>query len=208
MIFHLSQYYIKHFRPRFIGMLTRLIYSGKRVSFGRGFRTDSIPRIIVDRNCQLKFGNRIELRRNVEIRAHGASNIHIENDVRIDRGVRILAANNSQLKIGAGTRIGLYCVLNGGDDIQIGKKVLISGFVYLQTSMHQFQAGTPIQEQGFSHKSIVLEDDVWLGTHVVVLPGCKLGEGTVAGSSSVVTESFKRLSVIAGIPARPLKERK
>ena len=71
----------------------------------------------------------------MEIRAHGNSKIHLKGNNKL-RGVRILGNNNAKISIDENTRIGLYTVLNGGDSISIGQKVLISGFVYLQTSMH------------------------------------------------------------------------
>lgn len=155
----------------------------------------------------MNIGNNVLLRRNVEIRCHGKSTIEIENNVRIDRGVRLLAANNSKITIGDGTRIGLYTVFNGGDSITIGKKVLISGFVYLQTSMHKHQKNKDVQDQGYAHHPVELKDDAWLGAHVVVLPGCTIGKGAVVGSNAVVTQSVNDNMVVAGIPAKPLKER-
>ena len=48
------------------------------------------------------------------------------------------------------------------------EKVLISGFVYLQTSMHNHNKNGNIQDQGYKHGPIEIHDDVWLGSHVVV----------------------------------------
>ena len=62
-------------------------------------------------------------------RAHQNSKITIYKNVKLDRGVRLLATNNSRMSIGPNTAIGLHSVFNGGDDITIGKSCLISGFV-------------------------------------------------------------------------------
>lgn len=208
MLLPLSQYYIKTFRPKFSAFLSGLLYRGARVTIGKNFLADSVPRIIVDKEASLNIGDNVELKRNVEIRVHGSAKVIIGNNVRLDRGVRILAANNSTISVGKGTRIGLYTVMNGGDSITIGNKVLISGFVYLQTSMHGFaHKGVGIQDQGYEHAPVVLNDDVWLGTHVVVMPGCNLGKGVVAGSNAVVTKSFEDYSIVAGVPAKSIKER-
>ena len=203
-----TQYFITKLRPKFSAFLTRVLYFGSRIKIGQNFVADSVPRLIVDPNATLSIGNNVEFRRNVEIRVHGKAKVFIEDNVRLDRGIRVLAANNAVITIGAGTRIGLYSVLNGGDSIAIGKKVLISGFVYLQTSMHGFaERGVGIQEQGFDHAMIRLSDDVWLGTHVVVMPGVVLGKGVVVGSNAVVTKSFDNYNIIAGVPAKSIKER-
>lgn len=190
------------------GFLTKVLYTGKRVKIGKNFRADSIPRIIVDKRCTLIFGNDVELRRSLEFRIHGQSQIIIGNNIRIDRGVRILAANSAIIKIEDGTRIGLYSVFNGGDSITVGKKALISGYVYLQTSMHGFASKSEfVQNQGYTHAPVFLEEDCWLGAHVVVLPGVVIGKGAVVGGNAVVTKSVEPFQVVAGIPAKPLKER-
>lgn len=204
----LTQYIIRDFRPKFYGWLTRVVYSGSNISFGKNLRCDSVPKILIDTNAKLTIGDNLELRRNIEIRVHGKARVNIGKNVRIDRGVRILAANQSEITIGEGTRIGLYTVFNGGDSITVGKKTLISGFVYLQTSMHGFKdRNLSVQEQGYDHLPVVLEEDVWLGTHVVILPGVRLEKGVVVGSNAVVTKSVEAYKVVGGIPAKELKER-
>jgi acetyltransferase-like isoleucine patch superfamily enzyme len=204
----LTQYFIRDFRPRFLALLTRLVYAASNVHFGSGLRCDSIPKIMIDKQARLDIGDRVELRRNVEIRVHQQSEIRIGSNVRIDRGVRLLATNKAKLELEEGVRLGLYTVFNGGDSIRVGAKSLISGFVYLQTSMHGFKdRQQSVQSQGYDHAPIELGRDCWLGTHVVVLPGVKLGAGVVVGSNAVVTKSVDNYKVIGGVPATVLKER-
>lgn len=203
-----TQFYLRTLKPTWIGWLTRILYFGTRVKIGTNFKCDSIPRIIIDKQCSLQIGDNVEFKRNVEIRTHGSSIITLGNNVRIDRGVRILATNNSRIVLSEGVRIGLYTVLNGGDSIWIGKKSLISGFVYLQTSMHtHLDRSISVQDQGYDHSAICLEDDVWLGTHVVILPGITVAKGAVIGSNAVVTKSVEAFKIMAGIPAKEINER-
>jgi acetyltransferase-like isoleucine patch superfamily enzyme len=205
---NLTQYYLKIFLPAWNAVLTRIVYAGARVSIGRNFKTDSIPKILVDSQAHVHIGDNVEFRRNVEIRAHGSSTISVHNNTRIDRGVRLLAANAAVIEIKSGARIGLYTVLNGGDSITIGHKALVSGFVYLQTSMHGYKSKEQaVQDQGYDHAPVVLEDDAWLGTHVVVLPGVTIGKGAVIGSNAVVTKNIPAYQVAAGVPAKIVKER-
>lgn len=204
----LSQYLLRTFNPRFRAALTRLVYRSSRVKIGRGFTADSIPRVLIDPEANLEIGNDVEFRRSIEIRVHGTARVTICDGVRIDRGVRILAANNAHIRIGAGARIGLYSVLNGGDSITIGSKGLISGFVYLQTSMHEHRSsGVPIQDQGYAHAPVTLGDDTWLGTHVVIMPGVTVAAGAIVGSNAVVTSNVEAHTVVAGVPARVIRQR-
>jgi acetyltransferase-like isoleucine patch superfamily enzyme len=189
-------------------MLTKFVYAGSRVHIGSNFKTDSVPRIIVDKGCKLLIGNNVEFRRSIEIRVHGNSQVIIGNNTRIDRGVRLLSANKSNITIADGARIGLYTVFNGGDSISVGKKALVSGYVYLQTSMHGYgNKDQFVQDQGYTHAPVTLEEDSWLGTHVVILPGVVIGKGAVVGSNAVVTKNVEPYQVVAGIPAKPLKDR-
>jgi len=207
MILSISQYF-KNKMPILKGKLFKFLYSSSNLKIGRNFQCDTFPDILINKKCKIKIGNNITFRRDVEIRAHGNSKIEFKNNIRVDRGVRILATNDSTIVINDNTRIGLYSVLNGGDSITIGKKVLISGFVYLQTSMHNHMKKNDVQEQGFSHAKIVLKDDVWLGAHTVVLPGITIGRGAIVGSNAVVTRSILEFNIAGGVPAKIIKERK
>ena len=190
-----------------IGSLVKLLFSGGRIKIGENFKCDSFPKLQIDKNAKLIIGNNVIFRRNVELRSHNEALISIGDDNRIDRGVRILAANKSRIELARRCRIGLYTVFNGGDSISLGENTLVSGFVYLQTSMHNYKGAGAIQNQGYEHKPIYLGTDNWLGTHAIVLPGVELGEGCIVGSSSVVNKSFEQKTVIAGIPAKEIKKR-
>ena len=202
---HLSQFYIKSFRPFLNAWITRIIYFG-RVKIGEGFKADSVPRILVDKGSEVIIGNHVEFRKGIELRAHQNAKIIIGNNNRLDRGIRMLSTNASKIQTGDSVRIGLYTVFNGGDHIKVGSKSLISGFVYLQTSMHAHaDKSLNVQDQGFMHAPIVLKENCWLGTHVVILPGITLEEGAIVGSNAVVNKSVERFNVVAGVPARIIK---
>lgn len=205
-MFGLITYYRK-LKPKFNGFLFKTFYSGSRIKVGKNFTCDTLPEVTVDKGCILEIGDNVLLRRNVEIRVHGKSKIIIGSNNRIDRGVRLLSSNESRIELGEGTRVGLYSVFNGGDDIITGKKCLVSGFVYLQTSMHNYKGEKAVQEQGYSHAPVVLGDDVWIGAHVVILPGCNIGNKSVIGSNAVVTSNVEEGNVMGGVPAKKLKER-
>ena len=125
--------------------------------------------------------------------------VRIGRDCRVDNLVRLLSTNQSNLTIGEGSRIGMATIMNG-DDITIGKNVLISGFVYLQTSSHRTSKFKKIMEQGFVHAPIVIEDDVWIGAHCIILPGVTLKKGSVIGANSIVKKSTEEFSINAGSP--------
>ncbi|MDA3883770.1 MAG: acyltransferase [Bacteroidales bacterium] len=207
MIGKILIYYNWKIRPKIKGFLFKFFYSGKQIHIGKHFKCDTFPDIWLTGNAKISIGDDVIFRRNVDIRAHKEAKISIENNVRIDKFVRILASNSAQIHIQEGARIGCNSVLNGGDSINVGKKCLISGFVYLQTSMHKHEGEKNIQDQGFDHAEITLGDDVWLGTHATVLPGCTIHPKAIVGSNAVVTKNVETKTVVTGIPAKPIKTR-
>ena len=66
----------------------------------------------------------------------------------------------------------------------------------------------PINEQGHSPGVILIEEDVWLGSHVTVLPNVTIGKSSIIGSGSVVTKDIPPFSIAAGVPAKVIKNRK
>lgn len=59
-----------------------------------------------------------------------------------------------------------------------------------------------------SAEPLVIEDDVWIGHNVVILPGCKhVGRGAIVGAGSVVTKDVPSYTVVAGNPARAIRAR-
>jgi acetyltransferase-like isoleucine patch superfamily enzyme len=188
------------------GLLSRMI-NKKKVSIGRRFKCDGIPYIHVTDNGKITIGNDVSFRRDVEIRVHKNARLSIGDNCQIDRGVRILATNSATVILKKGTKVGLYSVFNGGDRISIGENCLISGFVYLQTSMHNYDGNNNIQTAGYSHAPVTIGDDVWIGAHVTVLPGCCLRDGSVVGSNAVVTKSTRSGDIIAGVPAKKINNR-
>jgi maltose O-acetyltransferase len=90
-------------------------------------------------------------------------------------------------------------------NITIGNRVSIAPRVTLVTSSHPNQSRTrafaPV-----SQGPIVIEDDAWLGAGCVILPGVRIGRGAVVGANSVVGHDVPPLHVVAGQPARTVRE--
>jgi len=60
-------------------------------------------------------------------------------------------------------------------------------------------------KSGGKNKSIVIEDDVWIGTRAIILKGSKISEGAVIGAGSIVTKDVLPYSVNYGIPSKSVK---
>jgi len=117
-----------------------------------------------------------------------------------------------EIHIGSDTWIGQYNNLRAsgfGGDIKIGSHCLISQFCSLIGSNHMIGRDKLIMNQGPDKKrvGVVLNDDVWLGVGVSIMPGVSIEVGAVIGANSVVTESVPACEIWAGCPARKIGER-
>jgi maltose O-acetyltransferase len=63
-------------------------------------------------------------------------------------------------------------------------------------------------EQGFYEEKPVVIDDVWIGGHVIILPGVHIGKGAIVGAGAVVTKDVPEYAIVGGSPAKVIKYRK
>ena len=114
------------------------------------------------------------------------SNIEFGKNVFVNRGVFFTAP--VKISIGDNTLIGPYVVLNSGSHLYRDSKKLIT-------------------DQDHKLGEIEIGNDVWIGSHAVILPGVTIGEGAVVGAGAVVTKSVSAYSVVAGVPAKLIGNR-
>ena len=89
-------------------------------------------------------------------------------------------------------------------EIRIGDGVMIAPNVTLTTTGHPVHPARRIDFARFS-EPIVIEDRVWIGSNAVVLPGVRIGYGSVIGAGSVVSSDVPPMVVAVGVPARVLR---
>jgi galactoside O-acetyltransferase len=89
-------------------------------------------------------------------------------------------------------------------EIRIGNGVMIAPGVTLTTTGHPVHPDLRVDFRRFS-KPIVIEDKVWIGSNVVVLPGVRIGFGAVVGAGSVVTHDIPAMTVAVGVPCRVVR---
>ncbi len=92
--------------------------------------------------------------------------------------------------------------------IRIGNDVLIGPYSIFNTGSHRYESRSRrIDDQGHKYGEIVVEDDVWIGAHVCILPGVTLSTGAVVAAGAVVTKSVAPFTVVGGVPARQIAAR-
>ncbi len=124
-------------------------------------------------------------------------------NVNIEKG----AVFSSKTVLGDNSGIGRNAVLTG--DITIGDNVMMGADCTIYTRNHSFdRLDIPMCKQGFqSERPVTIGNDVWIGGHVIILPGVNIGNGVIIGAGAVVTKDVPDYAVMGGSPARVLKYR-
>jgi len=123
-------------------------------------------------------------------------NINIEHGAKVD----------SDLTIGNNSGIGIDCVTV---NMRIGNDAMMGPECVFLPHNHRFdRLDIPMCQQGFIEaEPIVIGDDVWIGTRVIVLPGVKIGSHSIIGAGAVVTKDVPPYAIVAGVPAKIIKMR-
>lgn len=109
------------------------------------------------------------------------------------------------VEIGDYTRIGLHNTIIG--PVKIGSHVNLAQGITVTALNHNFSdAGKRIDEQGVRTNPVTIEDDVWIGTNAVILPGITIGTHSVIAAGAVVTKDVPPHSLVAGVPAKVIKQ--
>ena len=115
---------------------------------------------------------------------------------------------NHALRIDDNSGIGEFSEIYG--DVRIGKDVMMGTNCIIYTRNHATnRLDIPMWKQGFCEvKPVYIEDDVWIGGRVTILPGVRIGTGAVIGAASVVTKDIPAYGVAVGNPAKVIRYRK
>lgn len=110
-------------------------------------------------------------------------------------------------KLGNNSGLGENCLISKG--VKIGDNVMMGPDVKIYTVNHNFKdINTPMNTQGFQNiRNVIINDDVWIGANVIILPGVTIGKGSVLGAGCVVAKDVESYSIMVGNPAKKVKSR-
>jgi acetyltransferase-like isoleucine patch superfamily enzyme len=113
------------------------------------------------------------------------------------------------ITIGDRSNINRNCMIWAGDNAKviIGKDCLTGPGVTIIASKYDVKGRNIVRSYPPFERDIIIEDDVWLGANVVVLPGVKIGKGAIVGAGSVITKDIPPYAIVTGIPGKIIKER-
>lgn len=148
----------------------------------------------------------------------GAKYISLANDVCISERCVIEVYDTYQdqhfspiLTIGANSHLGddghITCVnkIQIGNNVRMGRKVLITDNAHGASDRSLLDIA-PNKRPLVSKGPVIIEDNVWIGEMVCIMPGVKIGKGCIIGANAVVTKDIPPYCVAGGNPAKVIKQ--
>lgn len=111
-----------------------------------------------------------------------------------------------RIRIGSRNYFNRNVMLDACGLIEIGNENMFGPDIYITDSNHTFGPGVSPSHAPMQVGQVKIGNRCWIGAKVVILKDVELGDGCVVGAGAVVTKSFPSDSVIAGIPARLLRQ--
>jgi acetyltransferase-like isoleucine patch superfamily enzyme len=171
----------------------------------------------IEKNVRIRFAKNITLGQGTYL-DEGVYLHACPNGIRIGKNTYVMHGSvlhvynfrgipTSGIWIGENSLIGEYNVIRGQGGVTIGDRVYTSPMVQLLAVNHIFDdSSRPFVEQGITAEGIRIEDDVWIGSGAIVTDGVTIGKGSVVAAGSVVTKDVAPHTVVAGSPARVIRE--
>ena len=161
------------------------------------------------------FPNARIIRFPIDIR--GKKYIQVSKGFTTGVGCRIEAYPKTDKKVllfGENFQMNDYVHITAMESVKIGNNVLLASKIYISDCSHGSYSGDENDshpdsiphDRPLSSKPVVIEDNVWLGEFVSVLPGVTIGKGTIIGANSVVSKSLPPYVIAVGTPAKPIKK--
>lgn len=148
----------------------------------------------------------------------GAQYIRVGDDSFLGEDIELTAWDSFQgrkykpeIRIGNGCRIRKGSHITAIDRILIGNNVLTGPGILITDNAHGASSEScldvpPAQRPLCSKGQVVIEDNVWIGEKVAILPGVHIGKGAIIAAHAVVTKDVPAYAIAAGNPAKVIKE--
>lgn len=158
----------------------------------------SAPGVRIDDTVHIRSPDRLRL----------AEGVFIDAGVVLHCGGMDWSPEDGGIEIAEHAYVGPNCTLFGAAGIEIGASALISPGVVITSHQHSYaREDVEIRLQPLRFGRVVIERDVWIGANATILPGVRLGTGSIVGAGAVVTRDVPARVIAQGVPARVARER-
>ncbi len=182
--------------------------AGATVSFGKNTMLQEQVYVRIDKDVNFVFGDNCSLGKGTTI----YTNAHwqIGNGVVIASNCALHArepGKNGEFIVGEGSHIGDNTIIDLTDKVEIGRNVAIGPNCTLYTHDHDYKntANVAAWKGPLIKHPIIIEDGVWVGSNVTILPGVTISKNAVIAAGAVVNRSLEGEAIYGGVPAKLLK---
>lgn len=185
-------------RMRFYPMLNRALLKKKGAVLGRNVQIPGKLNLVISGNNDIGIGDNFYFSS-----GNGVNPIasNLQGAIYLENGASLKIGNNVGM---SSTRLWIHESARIGNNVKIGGCVLIT-----DTDAHPMDyVARRSSNEGTKSAPVVIEDDVWIGAHCIILKGVTIGARSVIGAGSVVTKSIPADCVAAGNPCRVIKNLK
>ena len=175
---------------------------GANVTFGAN--------VVLRHPHKISIGDNVVIDDGCVLDAKGMTNlgITIGDGVFVGRNT-ILSCKNGDISIDDRANIGFNCEIFSGGKVRLGKDTLVAAYTYLVGGDHEHnRTDTPVLYQARIARGIDVDDNVWLGAHVVISDGSSIGRDAIIGAGAVVIGDVPPFQIAAGVPAKIIRDRR
>lgn len=128
-----------------------------------------------------------------------------------DNRIRKLLFRQTNVKIGKDSVLNINLIISDDYErlVEIGDRVAISPNVIIIAASAPNNSilteNNYVKEKLILKEKVVIENDVWIGANVTILPGVRIGKRSIIGAGAVVTKNVNPYTIVAGVPAKKLK---
>jgi acetyltransferase-like isoleucine patch superfamily enzyme len=121
-------------------------------------------------------------------------------------GRNVMVRTPGSVTVGSGCHLNDFVHVLGAGGVELGNHVFIANHASIISLTHPVDVDSLAVAPGV-YKPVVIEDDVWIGAHAVILPGVRLGRSCVIAAGAVVTRDVEPFAIVGGVPARLIRRK-
>ena len=212
----LGRYVLEQATTTLFGWVPSVVGIGLRaVAYRLILRLEGI--VAIENGVRIRFADHVRLGRGVYL-DHGVylhacpGGIELGEDTMVMHHAELHVYNfrdlpQSRIVVGRESLIGEFCVIRGTGGVTIGNRVFLSPMVHIYSNNHVFaDPDVCFVDQGITAQGVTIEDECWIGAMVAILDGVTIGRRSVVAAGAVVTKDVPPHSLVAGVPARVIRD--
>jgi len=175
---------------------------GRNVTFGTN--------VVLRHPGKIRIGDDVAIDDGCVLDAKGSGNRGIDIGSRVFLGRHtLLACKDGDIALEDGVNISYNCTVFSASSVRIGRETLLAAYCYVVGGGHDFdRPDLPVVQQARPSQGIVVGAGGWLGAGSIVLDGVTVGPSAIVGAHAVVTQDVPAFAIVAGAPARVVRDRR